>query len=801
MSRGMNFNHSDSNVFHNLSYNLPLLSTWIDEMVQLTQTSLPDGQVVPTIELVNSLKRYDVCFKELLRQTTLYSEDLTKLYAKLWIGVLKLMDGIIKVYHRYVVNTEHIQEQAKDLIHERQAQMAATKISQEENELEKTSLRAKIRNLEGELDSVSLINREYERENRQLRILVETYIDARDFDQFALTPTAEKKPAKKSNSEAGSLHLKQLNALDIQMNDTFNNILREEDRQQALLTQLTNLMNKHDEILKNSVQKHNKDTQKINYSDAAIQIDQKDAFGLVDEPFEVVCDDNPLEEPPELTTVTLPGSHIPYQIRRHLKEFPHVLRIPSEEWVGHTILSIYLNKCRNDSAYDHHIFPLEKKALPDYLYSYFTDQFRNQTLANMQIIQFLRGCELHAPTNKRVLLFAQQLGLFQVEEDPPLAMHDTDIILMIIRKLQEYGELRPDEGRLVVQNSHSIGNSDNQMGFEIDIKRTSAISIASMLFEKWLSDGGSEYFEKVKSMPGTNQGNAFVNLDDFIELSMEQWSLIKSIWEEHLNFLFNMHSSVFQVISEVRFQNDSGRKDKDVQLIHIAQKDSVHGSFRPLRSITGLERPAQPPQQQIPSTQHEFSRQVTRMDSMPTPTPSLNYTHDKKALSMAEELQLQLQIANNAQKDSFCKLLTKRSFQSLFKVVCPNLTPNEINTLYEAAREISAANIQRALDKIWIRCIREEDQRPYYFNKVAKMTQWTRPYHAHTFSTIDLEQKDFTTLMLRYRVFNLCPLIEYFHLNPEDLWTNTQGFYKELEATRRKAVNKAKTHKKIQNEA
>lgn len=131
-------------VFHTLSYNLPHLDTWIDEIIQLTEKSLPAKANPTTQDMVESIHRYDACFRELLRQTNTFSMDLTRIYAKLWIGVLGLIDSIVKIYHRHVTQTASLQEQARELIQQRQAQVAATKIKQEEEVLERTALRFEI---------------------------------------------------------------------------------------------------------------------------------------------------------------------------------------------------------------------------------------------------------------------------------------------------------------------------------------------------------------------------------------------------------------------------------------------------------------------------------------------------------------------------------------------------------------------------------------------------------------------------------------------------------------------------------
>ena len=56
---------------------------------------------------------------------------------------------------------------------ERQAQMLSTKYKQEESDLEKTSLRARVRNLEAELEATSSAKNVLEVENSRLRAVIQ----------------------------------------------------------------------------------------------------------------------------------------------------------------------------------------------------------------------------------------------------------------------------------------------------------------------------------------------------------------------------------------------------------------------------------------------------------------------------------------------------------------------------------------------------------------------------------------------------------------------------------------------------
>ena len=135
LSKTVSHEYDPKIVYHSHSANLPHLNTWIEQLIQLTEGSLPAKKTPTTEDLVNSLQRYDAVFRELLRQTSIFSEPVTKMYAKLWAGVLKLLDYMIKSYHRYVKHTSHLQTQAQSLLSERQREEAAHKIAKEESDL------------------------------------------------------------------------------------------------------------------------------------------------------------------------------------------------------------------------------------------------------------------------------------------------------------------------------------------------------------------------------------------------------------------------------------------------------------------------------------------------------------------------------------------------------------------------------------------------------------------------------------------------------------------------------------------
>jgi hypothetical protein len=122
-------------VYHSHSANLPHLANWINDLVTQTESHYPKSQTPSTEDLVRAFQRYDAVFKELLRQTSIFSEPVTKMLSQAWAGAVKLLDYMIKSYHRYVKHTSHLQTQAHNLLNERQRGEAAHKIQKEESDL------------------------------------------------------------------------------------------------------------------------------------------------------------------------------------------------------------------------------------------------------------------------------------------------------------------------------------------------------------------------------------------------------------------------------------------------------------------------------------------------------------------------------------------------------------------------------------------------------------------------------------------------------------------------------------------
>lgn len=69
-------------VFQSHASNIPHITRWIDELVSMTERGSPMRKFPTTENLVDSLQRYDAVYRELLRQTSIFSEPVTKMLAK-----------------------------------------------------------------------------------------------------------------------------------------------------------------------------------------------------------------------------------------------------------------------------------------------------------------------------------------------------------------------------------------------------------------------------------------------------------------------------------------------------------------------------------------------------------------------------------------------------------------------------------------------------------------------------------------------------------------------------------------------
>eukprot|EP00604_Paraphysomonas_vestita_P000376 CAMPEP_0174825742 /NCGR_PEP_ID=MMETSP1107-20130205/43063_1 /TAXON_ID=36770 /ORGANISM="Paraphysomonas vestita, Strain GFlagA" /LENGTH=507 /DNA_ID=CAMNT_0016057655 /DNA_START=1336 /DNA_END=2856 /DNA_ORIENTATION=- len=146
-------------------------------------------------------------------------------------------------------------------------------------------------------------------------------------------------------------------------------------------------------------------------------------------------------------------------------------------------------------------------------------------------------------------------------------------------------------------NSNSGNNGNNNSGSNINdesslsgnpniiapyIKRSAGLCAAQNIFEKWLPDGGNEYLMKIRAMPNS-KGSFHIDFDDFMEITMEQWLIVKGMWIEHLACLYHYNSSIFRVISEAQFATETGNPDRDTVLAQIIRDPTNVLTTRPTR--------------------------------------------------------------------------------------------------------------------------------------------------------------------------------------------------------------------------
>lgn len=549
--------------FRNYNSNAPILQSWVEDLIGLTEKSLPANQIPTTETLVQALQRYDVIFKELLRQNSIFSDHLTKMFAQIWTGVLNLMTFMIKSYHKYVKHTSHLQSQAQLLLTERQRGEAAKKVQKEEFELERTALRAGIRNMEAEISSATLARKIMEHENDKLRKIISTYIQSADFgntvwdimkdDDNAGQPAEasqqqrgrkgqnpDDSPSKQENLgfrrrdivDSGKNNLKVLNRLDVELNEILANVLKEKNRQRLLMKDLMRLVNKNKDMFTAPVeddgaatgdkskpksrrasmqfQTMQKTMQKGAITEGisvAVQADRKEEFGLTFEREEDIQTVDIMQlgvAPLAPNNVTKLGTDVPYLLRRCMGSFPKVLRVPPAVWTYQMILAIYFDKMQDDDEKIQRGKP--RITMCEFISQYFLKTMGLPSAADTQVALLLKACEAHSRKQPRITLFASQIGLLDKEERPPMDLRDTDFVLHVLRHLVDQGELQSDALK-AVKNKVSANSA---VYIRPDISRAAAISTVQAIFDKWLPDGGEDYLIKVRSMQHSELGQRYV---------------------------------------------------------------------------------------------------------------------------------------------------------------------------------------------------------------------------------------------------------------------------------------------------
>jgi len=538
--------------------------------------------------------------------------------------------------------------------------------------------RATIRNLDGELEVLKIENKSLYRENAQLRLIVETYIDGRDYDSEmwnslkGIMYDKEKSLTKMDKSSRDICVLKRNELLDInaEMDEAFNYLTTEEFRHQTFVAELDKHLKRCESLLAFSYQAHatSMSTDK-SLVDVGVQVDERDKFGLVYDLATSTVDET-VEPPPKVKSVDSKGVMVPMKLRVLLKNYPRVMRIPSLEWTNQTILAIYLDKTMKDSNEDkgsrYNLY--RKKELGPFVFDFFLNLCSIQSLAHMQVMQLLRACEQYqANDSKRVFLFSQQLGLQEPNQEPELGLHNTDFILTTLTKLMELQELQ--------LNRHAVGHYESALSTKTSltikshIRRSSAIKVAHYLFEKITSDGGQDVTVRVNTLENSSHGLHFIELDDFMAIVMIQWSIVRDQWEDHLKYLFRHHCSLYKVQNELQFSNDINMTDRDIVISQVVRENIVEFIRRPARVFPYM--PVQEPK--ISASDPKMTAPPVRDDE------TVNSSKQQNTIVSGSGV---TQGGAAISKDMVCELISKKGLIEIMRKLNTSVASQEVNVSF-----------------------------------------------------------------------------------------------------------------------
>lgn len=680
-------------------------------------------------------------------------------------------------------------------------------------------LRAKIRTLESEIETMQMAKREMEAENEKLRYTLDVYIKSADLNENVwdilnedaiglanddlLTAQLEKKLGlkkegsrtnitatyrRKDGVDAGRMQLQILSRLEIEMNEILSNVLKEEDRQRLLLTDLANLMQRNKDIFGNGGVEEGiwkPGERLVEYADVGIQVDEKDDVGVVDDAIETPRDEALGPAPMATRAMRIKGDNVPYQLRKFMKSFPRVLRIPPAAWVCQKIMSIYFDKLRADAEIAK--TSIRKVPLAEHVYTYYRNAYGLEALVDVQVSQLLSACENYMGTLPRVSLFASQIGLYDKEAPPSMDARDTEFILSILDHLAKQNELiggtdNKDKQHASSKSSPKKGTGGihdkkkNEIFIRPDISRTAAINTVHAIFGKLLPDGGQEYVIKVKSMVATEKGPKYIDVDEFINVLIEPWHTVRLHWEEHAHYLFEMHCTVQKVIAELQFANDYGSSERDTILMQI-QKSSANDCMR--RNMRNIS--------------------VTPKDA-DDDNGAGGGGKKKKKKDDQNDLGLRKPpsgTAPNLNKEPVCEVLNRKVFHEVMAIVNPYLQHSDVDRIFDEAIELAHQDILRVLEQVWMRCTtppyrvgqpKFPENRTYYINNNTMTAQWARPYHLRTFKAHDIELKTFVSIFTQQDILAKSPFLDMLHLPVKDLWENAEMFLKQKQSQERKII-------------
>ena len=683
-------NTIDSKFIHRgISEDLPYITTWLNELIRLTEEACTLQSVPSTQELIKALQRYDLVFRELIRNITIYSDILGRLLAKIWSGTIKLLDFLIKSYHRYYTLSNYFREVAAKITRDELIEGAGERKQEDDEQAQETVLRARVRNLQDKVDVLIKRRKKLDKENVMLRATVEMYISSREkeddmweiidnkvennitkkphallamtmannsFDNDNKLTDAPSAYRRRDCLKACRVQSDNLNGLKMNLLDLTSESIKEADRQCLLVGNMISLLQQHSNGLNTGMwgigfEKRNKNKIIMGKADAFVQVDEKHIYGVINDLNFVAREELEEHAPMAPAIVNIFGHSMPYQFRKVMKSYPKVLRIPPAAWVCQKIFCIYFDKIRMAA-----INSYDEYSLAEFIHYYFKKTFEIDSIVDAQLALFITACENYTKISPRCLLFSKQLGLANKEEPPPYDIKETDFILSVINELVKLGELKPKpvKGKKKKDNINIMP----------DILRASAVTVTTTLLSKFNQKHANDCNTRLKSIQGTTKGSRYIDVDLFLMIILESWRTIRMKWEEHAKYLFKEYSGNFAILSELQYANDQGDVEFDTVLMEVDKKKSADCPRRPMRIIrkSDLEVGNDAPDDENETKKKEDSK-----------------------------------IDHN--KDPICELITRQRFYNILKMINPAYHDDEIELVYLYACRIGQIHCLRSLER------------------------------------------------------------------------------------------------------
>lgn len=785
-----------------ISEDLPYITTWLNELIRLTEEACTLRSTPSTHELIKALQRYDLVFRELIRNLTIYSDVLGRLLAKIWSGTVKLLDFMIKSYHRYFTLSNHFREVATKITRDELLEGASERKQEDDEQAKETILRARARNLQDKVDILLRRRKKLDKENVMLRSTIDMYINSREkeSDMWEIIDNrVENNITKKPHallqmtmqtkelldddlnlSDAPSAYRRRdcLKACRIQsdnLNEIKTNLLdltsestKEADRQCLLVGNMITLLQQNINAL--SVGKFGAGFEKkkkikiaTGTADAFVQVDEKHEFGVINDLNYTAREELEEHAPMAPAIVNIYGDSVPYQFRKVMNSYPKILRIPPAAWVCQKIFCIYFDKIRMASFNSH-----QEDTLAEFIHYYFKKIFEIDSIVDAQVALLIASCESYTKISPRVLLFSKQLGLANKEEAPPYDVKDTEFITSVINELVKLGELKPK----AVKGK----KKKDTVNIMPDILRANAISVTTTLISRFNQKHTNDCVTRLKSIHHTHKGSRYIDVDQFLMIIFDAWKNIRACWEEHAKYLFNENCGTFTVLSELQYANDQGGTEFDAVLMEVDKKRSSDCPRRPMRII------------------RKSDLEVGNDDQ-----------DDENETKKKEESKI------DHNKDPVCELITRKRFYNIVKMINPACHDDEIELTYLYACRLSQIGCLRSLERLWIHypvsalndessilsyggrnsmpsfILKDDKKKKYlfdyfYVNTDTMATQWIAPYKTKTIECQDIELNTFIAALIHKNIFTNCPFVEKLDLNPKDVWQyNAANFWKKSE--------------------